>query len=132
MPGNCRGHLRKVSFNNPPQSPPDEIEVTDPTHPLFGRRFSVLSITRQPRSTAFVFVAYRNAMRLRIPVSSTSLAVNQIPPPRTKWTQDAIRELLSLVQEGETPCRNHRKSGKRSRKRANSKSSTTSRRSARR
>ena len=76
--------------------------MTDQTHPLFGRRFTVLSITRQPRGTAFVLVAYRDAMRLRIPVSATSLAVNQIPPPRTKWTQDAIRELLSLVQEGET------------------------------
>ena len=58
-------------FDNPPQSLPEEVEVTDPTHPLFGRRFPVISVTRQARKTAMVFVAYRESMRLRIPVSST-------------------------------------------------------------
>jgi hypothetical protein len=95
--------------------PPDEVEVTDPTHPLFGRRFPVISITRQPRRTAFVFVAYRDTMRLRIPISSTSLAPSQSRPLRTKWTREAVQELLSLVTEGETSCHSPGTSGEDSR-----------------
>jgi hypothetical protein len=95
--------------------PPDEVEVTDPTHPLFARRFPVLSISRQRRDSAVVFVAYRDTMRLRIPISSTSLAPSQIHPPRTKWTLEAIQEILSLVTEGDTSCHSHRTSGQRSR-----------------
>jgi hypothetical protein len=90
--------------------------VTDPTHPLFGRRFPVLSISRQTSDTAVVFVAYREAMRLRIPVSSTSLAPCQIRPLRTKWTREAVQELLSLVTEGETSCHSPGTSGQDSRK----------------
>ena len=96
--------------------PPDEVEVTDPTHPLFGRRFAVLSISRQQRDSAVVYVAYRDTMRLRIPVSSTSLAPCQVRPPRTKWTREAVQELLSLVTEGDTPCRSPKTSGKGSRR----------------
>jgi hypothetical protein len=86
--------------------------VTDPTHPLFRRRFLVLSISRPPHGSGHVLVAYRDAMQLRIPVTSTSLMVNPIPPPGTKWTPDAIRELLSLVQEGETPWHCPKTSGR--------------------
>jgi hypothetical protein len=76
----------------------------DPTHPLFGRRFAVLSVTRNPRGPVFVFVAYRDALRLRIPISSTNLAPSQIRPLRTKWTREAAQEILSLVTEGDTSC----------------------------
>ena len=90
--------------------------MTDPTHPLFRRRFLVLSISRPPHGSGHVLVASRDAMQLRIPVASTSLMVNPIPPPGTKWTPEAIRELLSLVQEGEPPCRYPKTSGRGSRK----------------
>src|SRR3954454_11710777 len=32
-------------FQNPPPLDPEVIEVTDPAHPLYGRRFQVLSIS---------------------------------------------------------------------------------------
>ena len=89
--------------------------MIDPTHPLFGRRFPVLSISRQPQSPPTVFVAYRDTMRLRIPVSSTSLG-SETRPPGTKWTREAIREFLSLVQEVAPPCHNPTRSGRGSRK----------------
>jgi hypothetical protein len=63
-----------------------------------------------------VFVAYRDEFRLRIPISSTSLAPSQFHSPRTKWTKEAVQELLSLVTEGETSCRTRRTSGRDSRK----------------
>ena len=91
------------------------LEVTDPTHPLFGRCFPLISITRHPRHTAFVFVAYRDTMRLRIPLSSTSLAPSQSRPFRTKWTREAVQELLSLVTEGEASCHSPGTSGEDSR-----------------
>ena len=100
-----------TSLNNPRQLPPEEVEVTDPTHPLFGRRFAVLSVSRQSRDSAVVFVAYRDTMRLRIPVRSTSLAACQVRPPRTKWTREAVQELLSLVTEGDTSCHSPGTSG---------------------
>ena len=93
------------------------LEVTDPTHPLFRRRFPILSISRQPRTTAVVLVAYREAMRLRIPITSTSLALSRVNPPRTKWTKEAVRELLSLITEGDLPCDKPRISGRDSHKR---------------
>src|SRR5512135_898368 len=33
-------------LNNPPELTTEEVEVTDPTHPLCGRRFPILSDTR--------------------------------------------------------------------------------------
>jgi hypothetical protein len=62
-----------------------------------------------------VFVAYRDGMRLRIPIVSTSLARGQSHPPRTKWTEHAVQELLSLVAEGDTSCRSPGTSGQGSR-----------------
>jgi hypothetical protein len=63
-----------------------------------------------------VLVAYRDAMRLRIPLSSTGLAPGQIRPLRTKWTREAVQELLSLVTEGDISCRSPGTSGEDSRK----------------
>jgi hypothetical protein len=61
-----------------------------------------------------VLVAYRDTMRLRIPVSSTSLEC-ETRTPGTKWTREAIREFLSLVQEVAPPCRSPKRSGRGSR-----------------
>jgi hypothetical protein len=78
--------------------------VTDPTHPLFGRRFQIVSISHPPRSPGHVTVAYREGMRLRIPVLATSLAQDDTPQPRTKYTREVLLNLLSLVKECETSC----------------------------
>jgi hypothetical protein len=95
----------------------DEVVVTDSTHPLFGRRFPVISISRQPHTTAVVLVAYRDTMRLRIPITSTSLALKRARPHSTKWTKEAVQELLSLITEGASSCQKPKKSGRGSHKR---------------
>jgi hypothetical protein len=80
-----------------------EIEVTDPRHPLFGRRFEVFSLGTSARSTGFVTVIYRDPIRLRIPLSATHLA----PPrqgPVSKFTLAAVTELVTLAQQGEWLC----------------------------
>ena len=78
--------------------------MTDPTHPLYGRRFRVLSISHPPQRPGHVVVAYRDFMRLRIPVQATSLASDQTSRPRTKWTRAALRDLLTLMKECDGPC----------------------------
>jgi hypothetical protein len=78
---------------------PDIIEVTDPTHPLFGRRFPIVRLCQMPRGEGFVEVLYRQHLRLRIPLNSTDRATLSVPCSRTKLTPDAIRQLIALVTE---------------------------------
>jgi hypothetical protein len=94
-------------FKNPSDELLDEIEVTDPTHPLFGRRFSVLSISHPPHRPGHVLVAYRDFMRLRIPVQATGLAAGTVPRLRTQFTRAALLDLLALLKECEAPCSAH-------------------------
>ena len=49
--------------------------MTDPTHPLFGRRFPLVSLGNQlTRPTAHVLVGYRASFVLQIPLAATNLA----------------------------------------------------------
>ncbi len=75
--------------------------MTDPTHPLFGRRFRVLSISHPRGRPGHILVAYRHGVRLRIPVPATNLAPSNPALPRTKLTRAALLDLLSLVKECE-------------------------------
>jgi hypothetical protein len=78
--------------------------VTDPTHPLFGRRFRVVSISHPPRGPGHVIVAYRDGMRLRIPVLATNLVPGNLSLSRSKLTRAALLDLFSLVKECEGSC----------------------------
>jgi hypothetical protein len=78
--------------------------VTDPSHPLFGRRFPVVSISHPPQRPGHVTVAYRAGMRLRIPVPATNLAQGSATLPRTKLTRAALLGLLCVVKECEGSC----------------------------
>jgi hypothetical protein len=82
--------------------------VTDPSHPLYGRRFRVLSISHPPQRPGQVIVAYREGMRLRIPVLATNMVPGNATLPRSKLTRDALLDLLALVKEGEGSCPDHR------------------------
>jgi hypothetical protein len=81
-----------------------DVEVTDPAHPLYGRRFSIISVSHPPQHAGHVVVAYWDFMRLRLPVLATSLAPSCASPSRTKLTRKALLDLLALVQECATPC----------------------------
>jgi len=85
---------------------------------LFGRRFPVLSVSRQPGRPALVTVAYGDDSRLRIPLSATDRGDCLQPGPRPKITPAALRDLLSLLEEFTGPWGNNRRpSGRGSRKR---------------
>jgi hypothetical protein len=107
MPRGRCGQQHDALFKNPPDEAFGEVEVTDPTHPLFGRRFPVLSISHPPQRPGHVVVAYRDFMRLRIPVPATNLATHHTPRLRTQFTREALRDLLALLKECEAPCPAH-------------------------
>src|SRR5207253_3539290 len=126
-------HLN-TPINNPPIDDLTEVEVTDPGHPLFGRRFVLLSTRPRSHSIGYIFVAYRDTMVLRIPQTATDLVA---PPPESaplsKLTSQAITELMSLAEQCEVLCpATQPRSGIDSRPRGKPVSAPTSRRSARR
>jgi hypothetical protein len=83
--------------------PAEEIEVIDPTHPLFGRRFEVLCVHDSPGSPGYVFVSYRGYSALRIELKATDLAPSPRRPssPATKLTSQAVIELAQLADQCE-------------------------------
>ena len=120
-------------FQNPRNESIQEIEVTDPTHPLFGRRFPLLSVFAPLHSPGHVLVAYRDQLVLSIPLLATNVA-----PPRptlpTKLTSQAVTELLSLAEQyGVLSCPTDlTTSGNACRRSSKPKSSRTLQRSSRR
>ena len=60
-------------LKNPFPADLPEVEVTDPTHPLFGRRFAMVSRTAALPGPGSVMVHYRQEMLLQIPVAATNL-----------------------------------------------------------
>src|SRR5919108_5383352 len=131
--GRTTEHLN-TPLNNPPIDDLTEVEVTDPGHPLFGRRFVLLSTRPRSHSMGYLFVAYRGTMVLRLPQIATDLVA---PPPKSvllsKLTSHAITELISLAEQCEVLCpATQPKSGIDSRPRSKLVSAPTSRCSSRR
>ena len=97
-------HHLDTPFNNTShQEQPEplrEIEVTDPAHPLCGRRFPLISIHSALHSPGYVLARYRRDILLRIPLPATNLSP---PHPRTdlKLTSHALTELMLLAGQWE-------------------------------
>jgi len=107
MRGQSRQTIEHLNtpVNNPPVDDPTEVEVTDPAHPLFGRRFALLSTRPRPHSVGYLFVAYRDTMVLRIAQTATNIVS---PPPEStsmsQLTLHAITERISLAEQCEVLC----------------------------
>jgi hypothetical protein len=87
-------------FKNPDEKDATEIEVIDPTHPLFGRRFPLISVSSPLHGPGNVLVSYREYMVLRLPVTSTTLASSR-PVNSTKLTYAAVKEFLTIAEDCE-------------------------------
>ena len=93
-------------------------------HPLFGRRFIVVSLSRSPRGAGHAVVVYQgymridqdsmrilsrnmrtdsNTMRIRISLSATQLALPQ-RALGSKLTLESVTELVTLAQQYEVIC----------------------------
>jgi hypothetical protein len=95
-----------IPFKNPPEEGITEIEVTDPTHPLFGQHFPVRSMGTPERGAIHVLVVYRDYMTLRIPLAATNLTAPR-PALPTKLTLDAVLALVTLAEQCEALCPPH-------------------------
>jgi len=104
----CRTTVQvNTPLNNPLLEPASEVEVIDPTHPLFGRRFPLLSVSSRPNATGYVYVSYREYMILRIPKDATNLAP-VLSTLQTKLTADAVEQLISVAEECKVLCKKQR------------------------
>ena len=74
--------------------------MIDPTHPLFGRRFPLISVSSPLHGPGHVLVSYREYMTLRLPVSSTTLAASR-SVTSTKLTYAAVKELVTIAEDCE-------------------------------
>ena len=85
--------------------------MTDPCHPLYGRRFEVHSVTGGDTHSARVYVVYRGDRRLMILREATSLSVLERTEPRSMLSAHAVAEFLALVKEYELCAHIRRTSG---------------------
>lgn len=94
----------------------EEVEVRDPCHPLYGRRFRVAARPSRLLGSGaqYILVFYRPGVQLRLPLAAIDLPKTG-QAPRTKLTGSTIAEIVStfraLRSEGEGEGRVHRKEG---------------------
>ena len=72
-------------------------------HPLFGRRFALISLATPRHGAGHVIVAYRECMRLHIPLSAISAQAHRLNS-QTKLTLDGVTELVTLITQWEVLC----------------------------
>jgi len=75
------------------------VEITDQSHPLFGRRFQIESISRSDEAVAHVFVRRDDGIILRVPLRATDRSTLVEFSPRAKLCSIAVAEFLDLVKE---------------------------------
>jgi hypothetical protein len=81
----------------------EQVTVTDPAHPLYGRTFAVVASAGTVGAYGQVTVAYRNDILLKIPVVATSLHPTSERLPSSKLSADSVRELVRVARELELP-----------------------------
>lgn len=108
---------------------PTEVEVVDPTHPLYRRRFRVVSVIRESRAARIVRVEWRFGLTLLLPLSVTDIGAFEEPRTmRTKLSVEALEDLVAVAEASEGACLSSPEtSGARCRPRSGGQSSTTSR-----
>ncbi|MCK1711463.1 hypothetical protein [Bradyrhizobium sp. 143] len=88
----------------------EEVEVVDPRHPLYGRRYRLISIgkettTRGACKELFARVNYRFGLTLLLPLGVTNLERNGLlRAAPTKLSLDALQDLIALAEESGGTC----------------------------
>lgn len=87
----------------------ETVEITDPRHPLYGRKFKLDSRRKENwQGSIQIFVKDEQGQVMKIPISATSLAERQ-PILSSKLTLKAINEFVSLVKQSDLLCPRNRK-----------------------
>ncbi|MHC1724860.1 MAG: hypothetical protein AB9866_02355 [Syntrophobacteraceae bacterium] len=76
-----------------------EIEIVDPAHPLFGRRFPLVAVSHSSPGARHAMVAYRKDVLLRIPVTATNLFPTPQHLAMAKISLDSVIELVELTSQ---------------------------------
>jgi hypothetical protein len=107
---------------------PEELEVRDPEHPLYGRRFRLISIETTACFDSLVRVSYRFGLTLQLPLRVTDLwPAGDKPGVRTKLSVDAVKDLIATAEGSEGACPSSlKRSGTVCRRRSAGRSPTTS------
>ena len=79
--------------------------MTDPSHPLYGRRFRLVAVTGSSDVSGHAHVAYSGDVVLTIPIRATSLQPAPPDRPSSKLSLEAIRALLDLVSREDGAAR---------------------------
>ena len=74
-----------------------EIQVTDPTHPLFGRTLKMVGLANLPGHVRHCQVEIRSDQIIFIPVACTHLSSEPRPLP-TLLNPAAVAELVAIFQ----------------------------------
>jgi hypothetical protein len=82
-----------------PTDRPQQVTVTDPAHPLYGRTFAVVAPASTIGASGQVTVAYRGDILLKIPVMATSLDPTSPCLTTSKLSADSVRELVRVARE---------------------------------
>jgi hypothetical protein len=102
--------LPTKGFKNTPRAEADvpvpaDIEVSDPAHPLYGRRFRVVSVTGGTCSDSRVRVKWRFGLTLLLPLEVTNLVPrNEQRTTPTKLSIEAMEELVAVAEGSEGAC----------------------------
>ena len=75
-----------------------QVTVTDPSHPLYGRTFTLFASTGSPIACGQVLVVYRDDVLLRIPAAATNLYPETPRPSPSKLSIGGVRELVRLAK----------------------------------
>ena len=81
----------------------EQVTVTDPAHPLYGRTFAVVASAGTVGAYGQVTVAYRDDILLKVPVVATSLHPTSERLPSSKLAADSVRELVLVARVLESP-----------------------------
>ena len=82
-----------------PTGRPEQVTVTDPAHPLYGRTFAVVAPASTVGAYGQVTVVYRDDILLKIPVMATSLHPASPRLPSSKLSADSVRDVVRVARE---------------------------------
>jgi hypothetical protein len=109
--GDAYNRLRRAKgFKNTPRADADVpipagVQVIDTTHPLYGRRFELVSVIRGTCSDSRVRVKWRFGLTLLLPLEVTNLVPrNEQRTTPTKLSIEAMEELVAVAEGSEGVC----------------------------
>jgi hypothetical protein len=79
----------------------EQITITDPAHPLYGRSFPLISISGSQHGIGHAYVDDCGRAVMRIPIRATSLHPAPLDLPTSKLSLQAIRDLVRLASHEE-------------------------------